>query len=567
MVARPNIQLDHNLSNEQPISSKILDLARQEPDSHKTILLEDGDAALLTRIHLIRSARKSIDLQTFIYAYDGTGYWVFKELLAAARRGVRVRLLVDHINTPDIQVEAYAALAAAHQNLEIRIFRPIAGYAIVDSFDLTQNTFMRFSTMNYRMHNKVTLIDDDVAIIGGRNIQDAYYDRDTVMNFLDRDVIVFGPSIQSIQHSFDTFWNHKESYEVLCMRDVSEVFTHGRPDLPERISAPIPSSFEELDRQANLYDLESVRPELKTWTVSNIQFVSDRPVKAVKIANPLRQNPFNIIYSLMEEANKEILIQTPYAVFENKTYSRLREIRKSKPNLPILLSTNSISSTDISYVGGLALKQRRFQVEGLKLELYLSRPVPDSIRKMVSRYDLLLEESENHQHDDWWIERNLFPTPDSGPRFCTHGKSIIIDERISLIGSHNFDPRSIHLNSECMVIIEDEAFSRHVADKIRLAIHPANSWVVAPRNLPPVVGDLNNLISWISSNLPFFDIWPLEHVSCFEIKEGMEPLSPYEKGFHDRYEDVGPFPDLDLGLEQIKVLLIRSFGGPALPLM
>ena len=191
--------------------------------------------------------------------------------------------------------------------------------------------------MNYRMHNKVTLVDDEVAIIGGRNIQDAYYDRDREMIFLDRDVIVSGPSVESIELSFDTFWNHKETYEALCMKDVSEVLTHEHPQLPEGISEPLPFTFEELDHQANLYDLASVRSELKIWTVSNIRFISDQPVKAVKIANPLRQNPFNEIYSLLEEADKEILIQTPYAVFENKTYNvdtaMVREIfRRFKEN-------------------------------------------------------------------------------------------------------------------------------------------------------------------------------------------------------------------------------------------
>lgn len=351
------------------------------------------------------------------------------------------------------------------------------------------------------------------------------------------------------------------------MKDVSEVLTHHESRLPEEMSEPLPATFEELDHQANLYDLTPVHSELKIWTVSNIRFISDQPVKAVKFANPLKQNPFNEIYSLMEEANEEILLQTPYAIFENKTYKRIKKIRKTKPEVPVLLSTNSLASNDISYVSGIALKQRRFQVEGLKLELYLARPVPGDINEMVSRYDLLLEESKPDRDDQWWIERNLFPTPESGPRFCMHSKSMIIDEKTCLIGSHNFDPRSVHLNSECMVIIEDEAFSKHVAEKIRRTIHPKNSWVVAPRNLPPVVGDLNNLISLISSNLPMFDIWPLEHVSCFEIEDGMEPISPYHNEFHDRYKDVGPFPDLDLGLEQIQILLIRSFAGPALPLM
>jgi len=117
------------------------------------------------------------------------------------------------------------------------------------------------------------------------------------------------------------------------------------------------------------------------------------------------------------------------------------------------------------------------------------------------------------------------------------------------------------------VMIEDEPFSSQLAKHIETAIKPQNSWVVAPRNLPPVVNELNSLVSLISSNLPMFDIWILEDVSCFDLKDGSTPLSPYDPDFYQSYIDVGPSPGLDLGLEQVRVQLIRAFGGAAAPLM
>lgn len=567
VVPRPDIELDSTLSGEPPIDSSILSAARGDPDGHKAVLLEEGESSLIARIHLIRAARESIDLQTFIYVYDDSGSWVFQELLAAARRGVRVRLLVDHIMSPNLSAEAYAGLASAHKNLEIRLFRPFAADAVTDPIDYTQNTFIRFSTMNYRMHNKVFLVDSQVAIIGGRNIQDAYYDRDPELCFTDRDVIVSGPSIGEIQSSFDTFWNHEETYEALCMKDVSAVLNNGNSHIPQSITGPIPATYTELDILSNQFDLATVRPDLRIWEVSNIRFITDEPVKVSKFANPWKQNPFDEIYSLIEDADEEILMQTPYSVIENKTYDRFRKIRKAKPDVRFILSTNSLSSADHFFVGGMAMKQRRFQIEGLKFELYLAKPVPEDIREMASRYDLLLETAKELAGNQWWIQRNLFPTRDPGPRFCMHSKSLVLDESVCLIGSHNFDPRSVYLNSECMVIIEDPAFSKHVAGYIRRMIHPRNSWVVAPRDLPPVIGELNSLITLLTSNLPLFDIWPLEHVSCYELKEGEEPVPPGHPDFYDRYNDVGPLPGLDLGLEQIRAMLVRSFAGPTIKLM
>lgn len=563
----PAVQKDDSLSGIPPIHSEYVKLAGESPAKHRIALLETGEDALLSRIHLIRSARKSIDIQTFIYVYDESGCWVFKELLDAARRGVRVRLLVDHIIATGATPKEYAALASAHINLDMRIFRPIARDAVVDSIDVTQSALTRFSTMNYRMHNKVMLFDDSLAIIGGRNFQNAYYDRDPQLSFRDRDVLVSGPSIPDMKASFNQFWEHRDSINVLRMDDVRKAAVDGQGDLPAGVVGELPRFFSDLNEAANTPDLSTISPELELAEVDRITFITDEPIKTGPLKNPLKRNPFGVIYSLFEDANEEILIQTPYSVMGDKTYKRLRKVRKKKPELRICLSTNSLASADHYFVGSIALKQRRFQVEGLKLELYLAKPVPGDIREFVPRYETLLEEASAIKEDEWLINPNILSTGKKEGRFCVHGKSLIVDRKTSLVGSHNFDPRSVHLNSECMVMIEDEAFSKRLAKHIESAIKPENSWVVAPRDLPPVINELNSLITLISSNLPMFDLWVLEDVSCFELKDGFKPLSPYHPDFYKTYSDVGPSPGLDLGLQQVQVQLIRAFAGPAAPLM
>ena len=175
--------------------------ATPETPSHRLLLLESGQDALLARINLIRAARQRLDVQSFIYAEDDAGYFVMQELLAAARRGVKVRVLLDQLFSVD-DVRLVTALARAHVNFELRLYNP---------------TFTRF---NQRMHNKLLLADGTIGITGGRNYQDRYFDWDPAFNYRDRDILVAGPAAQQMQESFDIFWRHPRSVPVAALRDV-----------------------------------------------------------------------------------------------------------------------------------------------------------------------------------------------------------------------------------------------------------------------------------------------------------------------------------------------------------
>ncbi len=228
LVFRPDIGpapdsfRDDSRVAETPVDSVLLQQAAADPEAQEVTLLENGDDALLARIHLIRSARESIDIQTFIWVYDDTGKWMFKELLAAARRGVRVRLLIDQFVPPGVSTSEYAAIATAHRNLEIRLFRPLSSNAINTEWTYLRKSFTRFTTMNRRMHNKVFIVDDTVAIIGGRNVQNAYFDRDPELCFRDRDIIVTGPVTRSATGFFEVFWNDRDVVEASRMSDLRE---------------------------------------------------------------------------------------------------------------------------------------------------------------------------------------------------------------------------------------------------------------------------------------------------------------------------------------------------------
>jgi phosphatidylserine/phosphatidylglycerophosphate/cardiolipin synthase-like enzyme len=563
----PAFERDASLSGKPPLESLLMEQAWSDPDAAGVVLLETGDDALLARIHLIRAARESIDIQTFIWVQDRSGGWIFRELVEAARRGVQVRVLIDHFVQPGVDAADYAAMVTAHENLEVRLFRPLSGDAINSEWSVARNTFARFETLNTRMHNKVLLVDGRAAIVGGRNYQDAYFDRDPRLNFRDRDVLVFGPACNDMAAFFSIFWEDRESFEASRMDDLRHALDSGKAQAHAFMDTPLDPVFGQVDQSANLYDLGEAGESLRLWKVDAIEFLSDTPDDMREWRKPWRPQPFENLMETILAAEQEVLIETPYAIMGKRSKRLVKKLNKKEPAVRIRVSTNSLSSSDHLYVGAIALKQRRLQVKDLGMELYLAKPVPGDIRTLVPRYDSLLQESANELNPDWEADMDIIPLDIEGPRFCVHGKSVVIDRRVAFVGSHNFDPRSFNLNTECGVLIRDTTFASHLATTMERAMHPGNSWVVAPRRFPPVMNELNSLITMVSSSLPMFDLWPLEHVSCYELKEGKEPLSPYDPDFQWHYEDVGPIPGMDLGIREIQARLVRSFAGMAAPFM
>ena len=172
------------------------------PDQHqknKVALLDIGEEALLLRIHLIRSARHSIAMQTIIWVNDETGRLLMYEMIQAAKRGVQVQLLVDHF-VSDKHPEVAAFLATVHPNLKIKLYNPIVGqfsdHRIAPStLDQLTRLLSDFNKVNQRMHNKIFIVDNQIAVTGGRNNQNAYYDQARGMNYRDRDILVTGPVV------------------------------------------------------------------------------------------------------------------------------------------------------------------------------------------------------------------------------------------------------------------------------------------------------------------------------------------------------------------------------------
>lgn len=208
-----------------------------EQPRHYATLLDEGEGALVARLNLLRSATRSIDLQTYIFDKDDSARLVIDELLAASRRGVKVRVLIDQLSAiSDLQI--LGALSGAHQNFQLRVYNPTFGKARLNYFDYAGSVLCCFRRFNQRMHNKLLVIDDAIGVVGGRNYQDDYYDWDREYNFRDRDVLIAGPEARAMAANFDAFWRAQRSVPAERLNDVGRtLLREGVPALPPPRSA------------------------------------------------------------------------------------------------------------------------------------------------------------------------------------------------------------------------------------------------------------------------------------------------------------------------------------------
>ncbi|HEY6986254.1 MAG TPA: phospholipase D family protein [Rhodanobacteraceae bacterium] len=535
--------------------------AASTPDApvHFVNLLETGEDSLLLRVHLIRAAKTSIDIQTFIWAGDDAGWLVLDELIAAARRGVRVRVLVDQLFSLD-NVEWLSKIAETHANLEFRLYNPTFDKAVTEPLEFAAGIVCCFSQFNQRMHNKLFLVDGEIGIAGGRNIENRYFDWDQEFDYRDRDALVLGPVAgEEMQASFDEFWSNRRAVPLTRLNDVDQriVADAGKP-----ITLPPPANLDwaRLETlRARALDPDVIRPLFvdTALRVGRVEYFSDSPDKPEHPNTPSQQALTEHIVQLLHGAEREVVFETPYLVLSDRARGIFRDLYKRQPRVPVIVSTNSLAATDAFYVYALSHKYKKRYLKRYGFEIHEFKPFPADAAEFVRNYDALAGSGNFGEYERY----GRAPLKRGGVRLGLHAKSLVIDAAVAMIGSHNFDPRSDNYNTESGFIIHDVTVAGRVRSAVFRNTAPENAWIIAKRAPPPhPIEDINSAIGDVSTALPLFDLWPFRYATSFELKPECQPLPTYDPRFYECYRDVGDFPEVDLPLKTIYTRMVTAFG-------
>lgn len=538
-------------ATDSPVLERARAAARE--GRHYVTLVEQGEQALQIRLHLIRAARDYIDLQNFILRKDETGELILDELLQAARRGVTVRLLLDQMFSFS-DAEYLVALTMAHRNFEIRFYNPSFDKAEMAKHDWVSAVACCFNGFNQRMHNKLLVVDDLVGLVGGRNIADRYFDYDTNYDFKDRDVAVYGATVVEMRESFDWFWESPETVPVQHLRDVARELL-ANPPTPLGAYSPPARLVPQLEAATDARYIREAFVDT-AHEVGELEYFSDRPRKQAFPENAPKKDITQELYDVLNSAQRSVVIQSPYLVLSKRARRVFAELRERNPDIELVFSTNSLASTDADTVYGHTHRHKDRYIDRLGFRMYEFKPFPADAPDFFPRWPRLIEEKKQGISSGSAISGDNSTMPMPAPRVGLHSKSFVVDGRVAMIGSHNFDPRSESFNTENGLIVWDEGFARAVEQLIRRDIEPQNSWVVAMRPDPE---QRKTAIPTPPGNNTEFLPWFYGSTSVYELAPDKEPVPPGSPDFYRHYYSVGSFPEVIRTRRQINVLFLGSF--------
>lgn len=420
-------------------------LARKHPGASGVVALADGREAFAIRALLIEAAERSVDAQYYIWHEDLSGVLLFEALQRAADRDVRVRLLLDDNRTAGMD-EQIAALDA-HPGIEVRLFNPFKHrrWRVVDYVG-------DFSRIQRRMHNKAFIVDNQAAIVGGRNIGDAYFEAQEADVMYDLDALAIGEVVHEISSDFDRYWASDFAYPADRLLDAIE---------PEAISGLRAAARKlEAEPAARAY-MQALRDEPRVhallsgdlaleWT--STCFVSDDPRKVV--AGESVELMLGKVIHLLGPPTHELQLVSPYVVPRKQGVEFL--VDAAQRGISVQVLTNSLEATDVGAVHAGYAKWRRRLLEGgvslFELKRDLSNPSAEAA--------------------DSGMGGSLGSSASS-----LHAKTFAADRSRIFIGSFNFDPRSARLNTENGLVIDSPAMARAMSDAFESVI-PTRSYEV-----------------------------------------------------------------------------------------
>jgi putative cardiolipin synthase len=411
--------------------------------SARLVPLRRPSDALLARLTCIRSAERTLDLQYYSWAADAVGYLLIDRLIAAADRGVMIRILVDDIDL--LRSTHSIASLCLHPNIDIRVFNP---WGMRTSASIRGLEFvLNFKRLNRRMHNKLMVVDGEQAIFGGRNVGDEYFGLGEVFNFVDFDALLVGPEVCDLTDLFEAYWESPNAVPAATLsKPVTELDLADTRDLIAAelaMRAPVLSSV--LGVEA---DSQRVTPGARPLSKGSVRVVFDavgtaRGAETAQVVDALRETA--------ESAETDLVVVTPFFVPDDSDVEWYR--RAVSRGVRVRLLTNSLASNP-GTISNSGLKKQRAAIVDAGVELF----------------ELRTDAFSKHEWE----------TPPQVSRYLgLHAKLYVIDRQTVFVGSLNLDPRSMLINTETGVFINDAQLAGETAD---VAIHlmaPENSWDVS----------------------------------------------------------------------------------------
>jgi putative cardiolipin synthase len=421
-----------------------------------------------------------------MWAGDQVGRTLLAHVIAAADRGVRVRLLIDDYHDKGHDL-AFAALDA-HPNIEVRVFNPF----VRGRWRLPQ-LVGRFKQLNRRMHNKLFMVDGVAAIIGGRNLTDDYFGIGRDIAFRDFDLLAIGGVVPHAARGFDAYWNSQWAYPIAVLRKPAsgDQYRRARARFDARVAAARRVFPYELPRDSAqaLAWLEQFRGKV-VWGPAEVVWDDPSRVAGAKAVAPDAVG--RKMFELTAQARHEIVAENAY-LLPHKDMPAIRALRDRGVRLQLL--TNSLASTDEVAVNAAYAKARPSLVE-LGVSLHELKPFAASRELYVAR-----------------------PTV-SRARLALHGKAAVFDRSTVLLGSFNLDPRSLNLDTEVVFVVRSSELAAQLLDAFALDFEPANSWSIGL-----VVGKKD--VAWISQWPGRTDVEPHDPARLWRrVKRSLAKLLP-----------------------------------------
>lgn len=432
----------NSAQNSQPISPQVAHwLPNQQFEAQLAqglsayLALDDAFLSIASRLHLIRQAKQHLDLQYYIWNDDEIGRMMLAELLKAADRGVKVRLMLDDQN--GTQLDEQLKALSQHPNFEIRIFNPYQ----FRHFRVLDYAF-RLKYVNQRMHNKLIIADGAIAVTGGRNISREYFDASDQFQFTDLDILFYGSAVKEANQLFLDFWNDDLSYSSQQLLGAASA--HALDDLRRKYQAARPETQQTQARIQAANDEIGLQLKDRPIQWAKAHFVGDHPNK---IRGQAQQH--ELIYQQMLQRmgmpKRHLELVSAYFVPTQVGTDYLSQLPQQ--NIQVRILTNSLVANDVALVHAFYQKYRidllKSGVELYEFKPYLQRP------------------------ERTWYEKitgNIIPAQGKNTS-SLHAKFFDVDGMV-FIGSFNFDPRSAHLNSEVGLVIESESLQRNISQSL-----------------------------------------------------------------------------------------------------